>query len=100
MYKMQFDLTNKKDAVYLKDKSDVVICIADDDIDIEIKLTYKQFEKLYDEHKGNIGEPTYEDLEDRVLNLEARNEYLNDLIEQYEEYNDEKMQKYYESQFI
>lgn len=99
MYKMQFDLTNKKDAIYLKDKSDVVICIDDYDTEIEIKLTYKQFERLCDEHKGYVGEPTYKKLEDKIEKLEIENERLSNLIEQYEEHNDARMAKYFESEF-
>lgn len=99
MYKMQFDLTNKKDAIYLKDKSDVVICIDDDDTEIEIKITYKQFEKICDEHKGYVGEPTYKNLEDKIEKLEIENERLNNLIEQYEEHNDARMEKYFRSEF-
>ena len=100
MYKIDLNLTKRPDAIYLKDKSEVVICVEDYNTEITLKLTYEQFEALYDEYKKNVGEPTYQYLEDRNLNLEAKNEYLHDLIEQYEEYGHERNQSYCEREFF
>jgi light-regulated signal transduction histidine kinase (bacteriophytochrome) len=42
---------------------------------------------LADELRKAVGEPTYQELEDKILSLEANNEELSNLIEQQEEYD-------------
>lgn len=99
MYSIKFDLRDKKNGFYLKDKADVVIAIEDYNVEAEIKFDTFDFEKLFDEYKQNVGEDTYEELNYKVEKLEVENERLSNLIEQYEEYNDERIAKYFRSEF-
>ena len=99
MYKMQFVLNKKDDAVYIKDRAGIALKIEDDQVDIEIQLSVDTMDRLFDEYKEKVGEIKYYELLEQKEELERKNEYLNNQIEQYEQYNDERMAKYFESQF-
>ena len=99
MYKMQFDLNEKDDAIYIKDRAGIALKIEDDQVDIEIQLSVDTMDRLFDEYKEKVGEIKYYELLEQKEELERKNEYLNNQIEQYEQYNDERMAKYFESQF-
>jgi hypothetical protein len=54
---------------------------------------------MADELRKAIGEPTYEELEEKILSLEADNEELSNLIEQQEEFEQLKREKYMEGNY-
>lgn len=65
-----------------------------------IKASYDQVDNLFNELKTSSGEATYNELLDKIDKLKAQVEERNNLIEQYEEHNDARMEKYFNSDCI
>ncbi len=55
-------------------------------------------DNLFNDLKKSSGEPTYIELLDKIDKLETQLEIQSNLIEQYEEYNDARMGKYFNSE--
>lgn len=100
MYKINLDLIKKRDAVYIKPSTEVILKIEDYELDGDIKFSFDQWENLDNEVKKGFGEPTYQELLDKINSLKNQLEERNDLIEQYEEHNDARMEKYFMSEGI
>ena len=58
--------------------------------------TYEQFDSVIDDYLKQIGEDTVEELKDKILKLENQNEELKSKLQQYEEYKNNLMDKYYD----
>lgn len=67
---------------------------------ILIKASYGQVDNLFNNLKKESGEKTYDELLDEIDKLKAQVEERNNLIEQYEEHNDARMEKYFNSDCI
>lgn len=65
-----------------------------------IKASYDQVDNLFNELKTSSGEATYNELLDKIDKLKAQVEERDNLIEQYEEYNDARMERYFNSDCI
>lgn len=67
---------------------------------IDLIIPDEQFNKVNDLVLKECGNKTYSELEDENIKLEAQVEERNNLIEQYEEHNDARMEKYFNSDCI
>lgn len=65
-----------------------------------IKASYKQVDNLFNNLKNVSGEKTYDELLDEIDKLKAQLEERENLIEQYEEHNDVRMERYFNSDCI
>ncbi|MDU1053333.1 hypothetical protein [Clostridium baratii] len=65
-----------------------------------IKASYDQVDNLFNELKTSSGEATYNELLDKIDKLKAQVEERDNLIEQYEEHNDARMERYFNSDCI
>ena len=65
-----------------------------------IKASYNQVDNLFNELKTSSGEPTYNELLDKIDKLKAQVEERDNLIEQYEEHKDARMERYFNSDCI
>lgn len=65
-----------------------------------IKASYDQVDNLFNELKTSSGEATYNELVDKIDKLKAQVEERDNLIEQYEEHNDARMERYFNSDCI
>lgn len=67
---------------------------------ILIKASYGQVDNLFNNLKKESGEKTYDELLIENYKLKAQLEERDNLIEQYEEHNDARMEKYFNSDCI
>lgn len=65
-----------------------------------IKASYDQVDNLFNELKTSSGEATYNELLDKIDKLKAQVEERDNLIEHYEEHNDARMERYFNSDCI
>lgn len=65
-----------------------------------IKASYDQVDNLFNELKTSSGEATYNELLDKIDKLKAQVEERDNLIEEYEEHNDARMERYFNSDCI
>ena len=131
MYKINLDLIKKHDAVYIQAGAEVNLKIEDYEVEGEIKFSPKEWEKLDNEYRKEVGEKTYDELKEIIDDLKAKIEerdtlieIINELrtennklrtennklkitvnqrenlIEQYEQYNDVRMERYFNSDGI
>lgn len=65
--------------------NDIVLSSSDGDTQLEVILTIKQLDKLYEDAMRIYGEPTPAEQEDKILSLENKLEKIENLVEQYQE---------------
>lgn len=61
----------------------------------KIKLTNEQFEYLIDQYRESIGEKTFSELEDKILELEVALENANEIIEGKERLEDVRRERHF-----
>lgn len=106
MYTFKADLRNKPiESLYFLESGGYYQIFAEEyENKIELDINYDQAEKiitdLFNDIRKGCNEPTYEELLNEVDKLKAQVEERNNLIEQYEEHNDARMEKYFNSDCI
>ena len=61
----------------------------------KIKLTNEQFEYLIDQYRESVGEKTFSELEDKILELEVALENANEIIEEKERLEDVRRERHF-----
>ena len=106
MYSFKADIRNKPiESLYFLESGGYYQIISEEyENKIEIDANYDQIEnfatELFNNIKKGFDEPTYDELLDEVDKLKAQVEEKDNLIEQYEEYNDARMERYFNSDCI
>lgn len=102
MYSFKIDIREKDKGCFygLEAGGHYELYIEDGEVKIKLKLSYKQLDETIDNLLEQCGEKSYSELEEENILLKARLEERNNLIEQYEEYNDARMEKYFNSDGI
>lgn len=93
MYKMSFDLTNKKHAAFITDEPGATIRIDDYETICEIRLGYENFEELESQYRDNIGEMSYRELEEKYDKILEENRKLKAMMAKKELLDEIRMEK-------
>lgn len=62
----------------------------------KVKLTYEQFEELFDQYRESVGEKTVSELEEIILDMQLEIESLHEIIESKEQYEDLMREKFFD----
>lgn len=85
---------------WIKDKLNILVgenvVISNDDLTETATLEMEQFDEIIDSYLNQVGESTVEELKDKILKFKNENEELKSKLEQYEEYKNNLMDKYYD----
>lgn len=103
MYEFKADMRNKSlDSVYVVAKGgDCYALVFEEYENKEVfYLTSEQMEKIDDDYRKEIGEPTHAEQEDKEEKTEVELEKAYDLIGQYQEHEDAQREKYFNSEWI
>ncbi len=102
MYEVIADIRNKPTECLYGIQSGGYYQIISDEYEnkVLIKASYEQVDNLFNDLKKSSGEATYNELLDKIDKLEIQLENQSNLIEQYEEHNDARMEKYFNSDCI
>lgn len=102
MYEFKADMRNKPlDSIYVIEKGGYCELVIEECENKEVyKLTYEQMEKIDDDYRKEIGEPTYSEMEEKIAKLECALDDRDELIMQYEEHQDALRDKYFTSEWI
>ena len=93
MYKMEFDLRNKKDAVYMREVADAVMIIEDWDMKCKLYLGCENFEELENQYRENMGEISYRKLEEKYEHILEENRKLKAMMAKKELFDEIRMEK-------